>query len=329
MTEKGANTRHEITIIEPNTHALTVPGDLATVRGYVDESLASSTRRAYRASLAAFRVWCEAEQVDALPASPESVAAFLVAEANAGLKPATLGQRVAAIGWAHEAAGQANPAKAKLVSAALKGIRRKLGTAPNRKAPATADRLAAMVAHADPDTLKGLRDRALLLFGFASAMRRSELVALMVDDVEQTKRGLLVTLRRSKTDQEGRGQQRAIPFGRRPETCPVTALDAWLEAAHVGEGKLFRSVSRHGRVGESLSTQALVDIVKHYAALAGLNPDEFSGHSLRAGFVTSAAEKGRSTERIMDHTGHQSAAMVRVYTRRVDAFTDHPGEGLL
>jgi len=109
----------------------------------------------------------------------------------------------------------------------------------------------------------------------------------------------------------------------------VAALNAWIEAAHIDEGKLFRSVSRHGRVGESLSTQALVDIVKHYAALAGLNPDEFSGHSLRAGFVTSAAEKGRSTERIMDHTGHQSAAMVRVYTRRVDAFTDHSGEGLL
>jgi integrase len=211
----------------------------------------------------------------------------------------------------------------------MQGIRREQGAAPNRKAPATVDRLAAMVAHADSRTLKGKRDRALLLFGFASAMRRSELVALTVADLEETKRGLLVTLRHSKTDQESHGHQRAIPFGRRDETCPVAALNVWLEAAGISEGKLFRSVSRHGQVGESMSTRAVADVVKLYAQRAGLDASEFSGHSLRAGFVTSAAEKGRSTERIMDHTGHQSAAMVRVYTRRVDAFTDHAGEGLL
>ncbi len=320
---------NETTAIEPTTRALAVPGDLAAARSYVDGSLASSTKRAYRSGLTAFRAWCGLEGVTALPASPETVAAFLAAEADAGLKPATLGQRLAAIAWAHEAAGVDSPTKAKLVTATLRGIRRKLGTAPSRKAPATADRLAAMVTHADASTLKGLRDRALLLFGFASAMRRSELVALGVEDLEATKRGLLVTLRRSKTDQEGGGHQRAIPFGRRPETCPVAAVTAWIKAARIDGGKLFRSVTRHGQVGESMSTQAVADVVKHYARLAGFNPAEFSGHSLRAGFVTSAAEKGRSTERIMDHTGHQSAAMVRVYTRRVDAFQDHPGEGLL
>ncbi len=320
---------NELAVIELNAHALTVPADLAAVREYVDESLSTNTRRAYRASLTAFQAWCEAGQVDGLPASPETVSAFLAAEADAGLKPATLGQRMAAIRWAHEAAGQESPTKARLVTATLKGIRRKLGTAPNRKAPATVDRLSKMVSRADPSTLKGLRDRALLLFGFASAMRRSELVALELEDVEQTDRGLFVTLRRSKTDQEGAGHQRGIPHGRNPETCPIRALDAWLEAAHIGKGRLFRSVTRHGQVGESMSTRALADVVKHYAKQAGLNPDEYSGHSLRAGFVTSAAEKGRSTERIMDHTGHQSAAMVRVYTRRVDVFTDHAGEGLL
>jgi site-specific recombinase XerD len=236
---------------------------------------------------------------------------------------------MAAIRWAHEAASLESPTASKLVRSTMKGIRRGQGTAPNRKAPATVDRLAAMVSQADTDTLKGLRDKALLLFGFASAMRRSELVALTVEDIEQTERGLLVTLRRSKTDQEGQGHQRAIPFGRSPETCPVGALNAWLEGASIDEGRLFRSVSRHGQVGERMSTRAVADVVKHYAVLAGLNPDEYSGHSLRAGFVTSAAEKGRSTERIMDHTGHQSAAMVRVYTRRVDVFQDHAGEGLL
>jgi len=331
ITSKGMeeNMARELVTTNRNAHALTVPADLEAVRGYVDLSLARNTRRAYRASLASFREWCEVENVAPLPASPETVAAFLAAEADAGLKPATLGQRVAAIRWAHEAAGQESPTKAKLVAAALKGIRRKLGVAPIRKAPATVDRLAAMVAKADLSTLKGKRDKALLLFGFASAMRRSELVALTVEDLEETKRGLLVTLRRSKTDQEGKGQQRAIPFGRRAETCPVAALNAWLEAAGISEGRLFRSLTRHGKVGEGLSTNALADVVKHYAKRIGLNPAEFAGHSLRSGFITSADEKGRSAAQIMDHTGHKSAAMIRVYTRRTEAFTNHAGEGLL
>ena len=248
---------NELTTTGRNAHALTVPADLKAVRDYVDASLAPNTRRAYRASLAAFRAWCEAEKVDALPASPETVAAFLSAGADEGLRVSTLEQRAAAIRWAHRAAGQENPTKSELVAATLKGIRRKLGVKPNQKAAATVDRLAAMVAKADPNTLKGKRDRALLLFGFASAMRRSELVALTVEDLEETKLGLLVTLRHSKTDQEGKGQQRAIPFGRRAETCPVKALNAWLEAAEISEGRLFRSLTRHGQVGGSLSTNAL------------------------------------------------------------------------
>ncbi len=317
----------ELVTTSPN--ALTVPADLAAVRGYVDESLSPNTRRAYRSSLAAFRAWCEAEKVDALPASPESVAAFLAAEADAGLKPATLGQRQAAIRWAHEAAGYEPPTKSKLVGAALKGIRRKLGTAPAQKAPATVDVLAAMVSHADKETLKGKRDRALLLFGFASAMRRSELVALELEDVAKTEHWLTVTLRRSKTDQEGKGHQREIPRGRNPETCPIRALDAWLKAAGISEGRLFRSVTRHGRVGESLSTNALAGVVKAYARRAGFDPERFAGHSLRAGFVTSAAEKGRTSERIMNHTGHKSAEMVSRYTRRADNRADHAGAGLL
>jgi site-specific recombinase XerD len=295
----------------------------------VDESLSANTRRAYRSSLAAFRAWCEAEGVDALPACPETVAAFLAAEADAGRSSATLGQRKAAIRWAHEAAGYPTPTKSKLVAATLKGIRRKLGTEPTQKAAATVDVLAAMVSHADKETLKGKRDRALLLFGFASAMRRSELVGLELEDVERTDAWLTVRLRRSKTDQEGKGHQREIPRGRNSETCPIRALDAWIEAAGISSGKLFRSVTRHGQVGESMSGHALADVVKRYAKLAGFDPKVFAGHSLRSGFVTSAAEKGRSTERIMNHTGHQSAAMIGVYTRRADNRADHAGEGLL
>lgn len=306
-----------------------LPDALGSVRGYVAESLSPTTRRAYRSALAAFRAWCEREGLSPLPAAPETVARFLASEADAGLKVATLEQRAAAIRWAHEAAGYEAPTAAKAVRSTLAGIRRTVGVAPERKAPATAERLAAMVAHAPAATLKGKRDRALLLFGFASAMRRSELVALEVRAVETTQRGLLVTVRRSKADQEGRGHVRAVPFGRSAETCPVRALRAWLEAAGITEGRVFRSVTRHGQVGGSLSSRAVADVVKSYARAAGLDAEGFAGHSLRAGFVTSAAERGKAPDRIADHTGHASMAMVRTYTRRSDAFRDHAGEGLL
>jgi site-specific recombinase XerD len=318
-----------IVTAETTSHALTVPTDLEAVKGYVAESLAPNTRRAYRSALTAFRAWCAAEGVDPMPASPETVAAFIAAEADAGRKVSTLEQRIAAIRWAHDAAGFDSPTAAKALRATMGGIRRSKGVAPTRKAAATVDRLAAMVSHADPETVKGCRDRALLLFGFASAMRRSELVALDLADLELTERGLFVTLRRSKGDQEGQGQQRAVPFGRNPETCPVRALAAWFEAAGITEGRVFRSVDRHGHIGGSLSGRAVADVVKGYAKRAGLDPAAFGGHSLRAGFITSSSERGAKADRIMDHTGHHSVAMIHTYTRRADAFADHAGEGLL
>jgi len=316
------------TVIDPAGEVVD-PADLTAVRGFIAESLAPATRRAYRAALGAFRVWCEAGGVEVLPARSETVAAFLAAEAESGRRVATLEQRVAAIRWAHEAQGHESPTGSKIVRATMQGIRRELGVAPRRKAPATVDRLAAMVSHAAPESLKGLRDRALLLFGFASALRRSELVALVVDDIGETERGLLVNVRRSKSDQEGRGHQRAVIHGRTTELCPAKALLGWLEAAGVEEGPVFHSVTRHGQVGARLSTQAVAQVVKTYAQRAGFDSTEFSGHWLRAGFATSAAEKGATAERIMDHTGHKSVAMVRTYTRRSDAFADHAGEGLL
>ncbi len=125
----------------------------------------------------------------------------------------------------------------------------------------------------------------------------------------------------------GEGQLRAVPFGR--QLCPVHALASWLEEAEIHSGPLFRSVSCHGRIGGRLSARAVAEVIKSYAKRAGFDPSDFAGHSLRAGFVTSAAENGRNSERIADHTGHRSLAMVRTYTRRSDAFADHAGEGLL
>jgi integrase len=262
------------------------------------------------------------------------VAAYLVACADAGKSVSALSQRLAAIKWEHQRRGYATPTSSPGVADTMAGIRRTKGVAPKRKTAATVERLAAMLAHVDRDTTKGKRDAALLLLGFATACRRSELVALGLADVERVEKGLLVTVRHGKTDQEGKGHQRAVLYGKREELCPVLAFLDWFKVlddagAFDESDRIFRSVTRHGQIGESLRPAAVATLVQGYAELAGLDPAEFGGHSLRAGFVTSAAERGATSERIMDHTGHQSVGMIRTYTRRSDAFADHAGAGLL
>jgi integrase len=179
-----------------------------------------------------------------------------------------------------------------------------------------------------PDSLLGIRDRALLLVGFAGAFRRSELVGLDVADVEFKREGLVVTLERSKTDQEGAGRKIGIPYGSNPATCPVRALQAWLEASATTEGALFRTMNRHGHVKDRLSGQGVAIVVKRCAEAAGLNPDDYAGHSLRSGLATSAAAAGVSERAIMNQTGHKSVNMVRRYIREGSLFRENAAAGV-
>jgi len=175
-----------------------------------------------------------------------------------------------------------------------------------------------------PDRLLGLRDRALLLLGFSGAFRRSELVALDVEDLEFTGDGLVVTQRRGKTDQEGVGRKIGIPFGGNPDTCPVRAVRKWLDAAAVMSGPVFRSVNRHGHVQPGrLSDKAVAIVVKRHAPAAGLDPLRYAGHSLRAGLATAAAAAGASERSIMNQTGHRSVPMVRKYIRDGQLFREN------
>jgi integrase len=243
------------------------------------------------------------------------------------VRPATLSRRAAAIRDAHCAQGLDSPTDAEQVKAIVRGIRRTMGTAQAKKAPATAERVLAMV-HIAPASLRGLRDRALLLVGFAGAFRRSELAELIVDDLEEVSEGLRVRLRRSKTDQEGAG--RVVPIPRGILACPVAALRAWLDAAVITHGPVFRSLGKGGRVlTRALSTHSVGLIVQRYAERVGLNPKDFGGHSLRAGFLTSAAARGANLFRLMDQSGHKSVETVRGYIRRAEEFKDHAGVGLL
>lgn len=203
------------------------------------------------------------------------------------------------------------------------GIRRTKGVAQQGKAPAVTADVRAMVA-ALPDTLLGLRDRAILLLGFAGAFRRSELVDLDREDLEIGSEGITATLRRSKTDQEGEGRKIGIPYGVRPETCPVRAILAWLDAAGIEDGPMFRSVNRHGQLQPGrLSDKAVALVVKRQAQACGLDPARYAGHSLRAGLATSAAAAGVQERTFMAQTGHRSEKMVRRYIREGSLFREN------
>lgn len=263
----------------------------AETRAYLEAAVATNTRRAHRGHWADFRRWCETHGCSALPASPETVAAYLTIQAKAR-RVGTLEHRLATIAKAHHVAGFPNPAASELVRLQMRGIRRTRGIAPVQKTPILVADLRAMVATL-PESLLGVRDRALLLVGFAGAFRRAELVALDVTDLAFSPEGITITVRRSKTDQERVGMQKAIHYGRVPATCPVQTLRAWLDMAGITEGPVFRPINRHGHLGKArLSDKAVALVVKRTAAAAGLDPAQYAGHSLRAGLVTQAAANG-------------------------------------
>lgn len=314
-------------VVEPYSVPAALAADAELARDFARAEKAPATRRAYRSDFAAFRSWCQGKGVSALPARPESVAAYLAAEAARGMKAATISRRVAAIRHAHKLAGHEPPTNVETVKATVRGIRRSIGAAKVRKAPILAETARAM-AQAAPAGLKGVRDRALLLLGFAGAFRRSELVALDIADLSFCDGGLRVMIRRSKTDQEGEGATIAIVSG--TMACPVAAVQAWIEASGITEGPLFRAVAKGGRLGTArLSDRSVASVVKAHAALIGLNAREFSGHSLRSGFLTSAAARGASIFKMMDVSRHKSVDTLRGYVRDADLFRDHAGAGLL
>jgi integrase len=223
-----------------------VPPSLEQAREFARQSKAENTLRGYRADWRDFCAWCESHALIPLPASPETVAAY-IAECAGRLKVATIQRRLNAIPEAHQATGLDSPASAGMVRNTLKGIRRALGTATAQKAPTLTDDIRAMVDAVDAGLI-GARNRALILLGFAGAFRRSEPVGLDIADCAFGKDGLTVTLRRNKTDQDGAGRKIGIPYGSNPETCPVRTIQTWIELAALSGGALFRSINRHGQV---------------------------------------------------------------------------------
>jgi len=301
--------------------------DLAVAHDYAVADKAAETRRAYNSDFAAFTAYCLAHGQPPLPAAPAIVAAFVSSEARRGISASTIARRVAAIRYAHKLDGRATPTDSEAVKSVVRGIRRTIGTAPAKKSPATADLMQQMLDTC-PATLRGKRDRALLALGFAGAFRRSELVALEVGDLAETPDGYRVTIRYSKGDQEAGGQHIAIPRG--TKLRPVEAVRVWLAAAKIESGPIFRPINRGGRVVNArLTAESAAQVVKDAAERAGLDPAAFAGHSLRAGFLTSAAGAGASIFKMMDQSRHKSVETLRGYVRNAETFKDHAGKDFL
>lgn len=291
-------------------------GAVLSVRDYIQCALASNTLKAYRADLDHYRAWG-----GMVPAAPDVIAAYLTDHA-ASLSIATLQRRLVAISRAHTMQGHPDAVKADLVKLTMRGIRRVHGKPQAQVAPLLKDDMILLLSHAR-DNLKGCRDRALLLLGFCAALRRSELAAVRVEDLEFTTQGIILTISRSKTDQTGQGRRIGIPRGR-GRICPVQSINDWIMHSGAERGPLFRAITKGGVLsGHALSDRAIADIIKHYAEKAGLNPERYSGHSLRAGLATSAAQNGVSSWKIRAQTGHRSDAMLARYIREGDLFSEN------
>ena len=288
-------------------------GFSATAEQFIAASQSAATKRAYASDLKHFFA-----HGGSVPTSPTALAEYL-ARCAEKLSVATLERRVTAIHKAHLEKSLESPARSEAVKRVMQGIRRTLGTKQRQVQPMVKDDLLAALVMIDRQKLpiKTARDRALLLVGFASAMRRSELVAVRVEHLTYLTNGVEIFLPSSKTDQEGHGRTVFIPHAN-GDRCPVRALVHWLEISEINEGFVFRSVSRHDRVAlHGLSAQSVALVVKASVARVGGDTRTVSGHSLRAGYCTSAAEKGLQPWQIREQTGHKSDVTLAKYIRPV------------
>jgi integrase len=290
-------------------------------RDYAEASHSENTRRAYTVGWNDFAVYCAGHGVPSLPASPQTVALYVTTLAERA-KLATIRQYLAGITDKHRENGLESPAAHEIVHRIVRGIARTNGASQTRKSAVTLDYLRAMLLEVRGDDLKAKRDRALLLLGFAAALRRSELAALCVEDLRFEKRGLVVTICRSKTDQEAKGAEIAVPYVVNGSLCAVRAVKAWLDASRIAAGPLFRSFSLHrAMLTTPIDGRDVANLVKKLTRKARIDGD-FSGHSLRAGFATSAAAAKVSLDSIARTTRHKSLSVLMGYVRPAQAFDD-------
>jgi site-specific recombinase XerD len=315
----------ELAVVEPTTTALAT--ELAThvrsARAYADAAVPPNTRRAYEADWRSFAAWCARHRVPALPATPAAVATYLSSLADAGKRSSTVERALSGIAFQHRERGFVWPKGNAVIGKVMKGIR-KLKRGAKGKTPVGAEELRKLVQHASP------RDRAILTLGWAGAFRRSELVALNVGDVTDVgAEGLIVRVRASKTDQEGKGEDVGIPCALDRTMCAARAVLEYLRSGRGGwpsnvDGPLFLNPS-----GKRLHDRTVALIVKRAAKRAGLDPNRFSGHSLRSGLATTAAEHGKTLDAIMRQGRWKKADTALRYVRPATLFRNNAAKGLV
>lgn len=306
-------------------HALTARPE--AVRELFAASMSDSTRRAYQGHCNRFQEWAEGGGLPYLPTDPVTLGLYIAHLADEGRSASTISQAVSAISAAHEAVGQGSPSKHPDVKRALAGARRIVGEAVTKKNAATAQIILGMLNSITGDSLKAKRDRALLALGFAGAFRRSELVALEVGDIEEGEEGAIVTIRRSKTDQTGKGESIGIPSGQYIQ--PLRLVKEWLDASGITEGPVFQRMNRHGQLLGAMSPRAVALLVKDRAQAIGKDPALFAGHSLRSGFITSGVEAGADALAISEVSRHRNLDVLKGYVRKGNLLRGHFGSRFL
>lgn len=322
-----------LTIHEPQDEALAMRDGLAdAARDLAEDALAPSTQAAYRSDWNRWVKWCRANGFDPLgPSGP--LALYLTYLVEQGKKVPTIDRALSAISLAYRLADKPNPRHDSAVAAVYKGARRRIGIAPEQMTailPSQLQRIVESLPQGEHSTLRSARNRAALVLGFFGGFRRSELLALDVNDIAEVPEGLKIFIRRSKTDQEGRGRTIGLPYQSVMSVCPVRAYRDWLEISGVRSGAVFRSISPDGKdiLDSRLCPRQFADIVKSSAQRVGLI-GKYAGHSLRAGFVTAAFQKNKNPKKVMEQTGHRTVEILMRYVREQGLFEDNAASGLL
>ena len=290
-------------------------------------SKALNTVRAYKSDFKDFGLFCVQNNFKPLPSDPKIVSLYLTHLSTKDLKLSTIKRRLVSIGVVHKMKGHYLDTKHPIIIENLMGIKRRKGSIQIGKKPILINDLKQIIDTINEDKLedlKKLRDKSIILIGFAGGFRRNEIVSLDAEDVEFVYEGLKISLRRSKTDQFGEGTIKGIPYFENKLYCPATTLKRWLNISKITTGPIFRRFSKGNRLLDArLTDQTEALLIKEYLNKAGINSGNYSGHSLRSGFATSAAEAGAEERSIMAMTGHKSTEMVRRYIKEANVFKDN------
>ncbi|MDH7602584.1 MAG: site-specific integrase [Armatimonadota bacterium] len=330
MTEHHATLLSRNSVFQEATQG--APSELLEIlenaRNFLTTTVADSTKQVYARDWNSFVRWCDDLGLPHLPSSPDVVACYFTSLAMKDFRVPTIRRHCAAIAAAHREAGYPTPTSHPAIKELLHGMTRKIGCSA-KPVDALLSEDIRRVVKAMPDTLINARDKAIILIGFAGAFRRSEIVGLNVDDISHRDEGIVILLRKSKTDQQGEGRWVGLPYGKSPDTCPVNALRHWLEVSEISEGAIFRGLDRHGNfVSKRLSIRSVGNIIKRAVKAAGLDPEKYSGHSLRSGHCTQASRAGVAEHVIAQQTGHKSMSSLKRYIRLGRLFEENSADSL-